>query len=95
MEMWVILTTVCFFNTAFMANGNKPICFQDALLPLRYNNESSCILVMQMLARDLNNDMANRLASMKMKCHLAKDYPNYEHREIDKLPLYTPNNKEE
>ena len=50
---------------------------------------------MQMLARDLNNDMANRLASMKMKCHLAKDYPNYEHREIDKLPLYKPNEKEE
>ena len=95
MEMWVILTTVCFFNTAVMANGNKAICFQDALLPLRYNNESSCILVMQMLARDLNDDMANRLASMKMKCHLAKDYPNYEHREIDKLPLYKPNEKEE
>ena len=88
MEMWVILTMICFYNTEFMEN--KPICFKDALLPLRYENESSCILVMQMLARDLNNDMANRLASMKMKCHLAKDYPNYEHREIDKLPLYKP-----
>tara|TARA_R100000789_G_scaffold95390_1_gene95893 strand:+ start:128 stop:397 length:270 start_codon:yes stop_codon:yes gene_type:complete len=86
MEMWVILTTICFFNTAFMED--KPICFQDALLPLRYENESSCILVMQMLARDLTDDMNNRLASMQMKCHLAKDYPNYDHREIDKLPLY-------
>jgi len=43
---------------------------------------------MQMLARDLNDDMANRLSSLTMKCHLAKDYPNYDHREIDKLPLY-------
>jgi hypothetical protein len=92
MEMWVILTTICFFNTAFMED--KPICFQDALLPLRYDNESSCILVMQMLARDLNNDMANRLSSLTMKCHLAKDYPNYEHREIDKLPLFKYNKKE-
>ena len=86
MEMWVILTTVCFFNTAFM--GEKPICFKDALLPLRYETDSSCILIMQTLARDLQDDMSNRLVTMQMKCHLAKDYPNYEHREIDKLPLY-------
>jgi|TARA_B100000959_G_C14858115_1_gene573097 hypothetical protein len=86
MEMWVILTTVCFFNTAFM--GEKPICFKDALLPLRYENESSCILIMQMLGRDLNDDIANRSSSLTMTCHLARDYPNYKHREIDKLPLY-------
>ena len=72
MEMWVILTTVCFFNTAFM--GEKPICFKDALLPLRYENESSCILIMQTLARDLQDDMSNRLVTMQMKCHLAEDY---------------------
>ena len=95
MEMWVILTTVCFFNTAFMANGNKPICFKDALLPMRFEVESSCILVMQMLARDLKNDMRNRLVQMEMKCHLAKEYPNYEHREIDKLLLYKPSNNKE
>ena len=93
MEMWVILTMICFYNTNFMEE--KPICFKDALLPLRYENESSCILVMQMLARDLQEDMVNRITTMQMKCHLAKEYPNYEHREIDKLPLYTPNNKEE
>ena len=92
MEMWVILTTVCFFNTAFM--GENPICFKDALLPLRYENETSCILVMQQLARDLTDDMNNRLASMQMKCHLAEDYPNYKHQEIDKLPLFKYNKKE-
>jgi len=43
---------------------------------------------MQTLARDLQDDMSNRLVTMQMKCHLAVDYPNYEHREIDKLPLY-------
>tara|TARA_Y100000294_G_scaffold177432_1_gene202806 strand:- start:2352 stop:2492 length:141 start_codon:yes stop_codon:yes gene_type:complete len=43
---------------------------------------------MQMLGRDLNDDIANRSSSLTMTCHLAKDYPNYEHREIDKLPLY-------
>ena len=87
MEMWVILTMICFYNTEFMGT-EKPICFKDALLPLRYENESSCILVMQGLSRDLSSDMKNRLTSMQMKCHLAKEYPNYEHKEIDKLPLY-------
>ena len=86
MEMWVILTTICFYNTAFM--GENPICWKDALLPLRYENETSCILVMQQLSRDLQVDMSNRLVTMSMKCHLAKDYPNFKHKEIDKLPLY-------
>ena len=92
MEMWVILTMICFYNTNFMAD--KPICFKDALLPLRYESESSCILVMQQLARDLTDDMNNRLASMQMKCHLAEDYPNYKHKEIDKLPLLKPNKEQ-
>ena len=68
--------------------GENAICWKDALLPLKYESESSCILVMQQLSRELQNDMSNRLVTMQMKCHLAKDYPNYEHREIDKLPLY-------
>ena len=86
--MWVILTTICFYNTAFMAD--KPICWRDALLPLRYESESSCILVIQQLGRDLTDDMNNRLASMQMKCHLAKEYPDFQHKEIDKLPLLKP-----
>ena len=89
--MWVILTTICFYNTAMM--GENPICWKDALLPLKYESESSCILVMQSLARDLQRDMSDRLATMSMKCHFAEDYPDYQH-EIDKLPLYKPNNKE-
>ena len=84
--MWVILTTICFYNTAFMAD--KPICFKDALLPLRYENESSCILIMQTLARDLQKDMSDRLATMRMTFNMAEDYPDYKHNEIDKLPLY-------
>ena len=86
--MWVILTTICFYNTAFM--GDKPICWRDALIPLRYESESSCILVIQQLGRDLTDDMNNRLASMQMKCHLAKEYPDFQHKEIDKLPLLKP-----
>ena len=85
----MILTTICFYNTAFM--GDKPICWRDALLPLRYESESSCILVIQQLGRDLTDDMNNRLASMQMKCHLAKEYPDFQHKEIDKLPLFKPN----
>ena len=90
--MWVILTTICFYNTAMMAEN--PICWKDALLPLKYESESSCILVMQSVARDLQQDMNARLVTMSMKCHMALDYPNYQH-EIDKLPLYKPSNKEE
>lgn len=75
--------------------GENPICWKDALLPLKYDNETSCILVMQSLARDLQVDMGNRLVTMSMTCHFAEDYPNYQH-EIDKLPLYKPTiNKEE
>ena len=86
--MWVILTTICFWNTALMMQQDSPICWKDALLPLRYENESSCILVMQQLSRDLQTDMSNRLVTMQMNCHLAEDYPNYKHKDIDKLPLY-------
>jgi hypothetical protein len=86
--MWVILTTICFWNTALMMNQDSPICWKDALLPLRYESESSCILVMQQLSRDLQTDMSNRLVTMQMTCHFAEDYPNYKHKEIDKLPLY-------
>ncbi len=71
-----------------MMNQDSPICWKDALLPLRYESESSCILVMQQLSRDLQTDMSNRLVTMQMKCHFAEDYPNYKHKEIDKLPLY-------
>ena len=86
--MWVILTTICFWNTAFMMAQDLPICWKDALLPIRYENESSCILAMQQLSRDLQGDMNNRLVTMQMKCHFAEYYPNYKHKEIDKLPLY-------
>ena len=71
--------------------GEKPICFKDALLPLRYENETSCILVMQQLGKDLQRDMSDRLTTMQMICHLAEDYPNFKHKEIDKLPLFKPN----
>ena len=71
-----------------MMNQDSPICWKDALLPLRYENESSCILVMQQLGKDLRGDMNDRLTSMQMTCHLAEDYPDYKHKEIDKLPLY-------
>ena len=74
--------------------AENPICWKDALLPLKYESESSCILVMQSVARDLQQDMNARLVTMSMKCHMALDYPNYQH-EIDKLPLYKPSNKEE
>ena len=50
---------------------------------------------MQQLGRDLQKDMTDRVTTMQMKCHLAEDYPNYKHKEIDKLPLFKYNNKEE
>jgi len=93
MEMWVILTTVCFFNTAFMMAQDLPICWKDALLPIRYENESSCILVMQQLGKDLQRDMSDRLTTMQMKCVKIKG-ENYKHKEIDKLPLLKPNKEQ-
>ena len=77
--------------------GDKPICWRDALIPLRYESESSCVLVMQQLGRDLRDDMNNRLTSMQMTCHLAKEYPEHHHKKIDELPLFKPpsDNKEQ
>jgi len=49
---------------------------------------------MQQLGRDLRGDMNNRLISMQMTCHHAEDYPDFKHKEIDKLPLYKPSKKE-
>ena len=86
--MWVILTTICFWNTSLMLEQDSPICWKDALLPLRYESESSCILVIQQLSRDLGDDMKNRLVTMQMKCHLAEGYPDFKHKDVDKLPLY-------
>ena len=94
MEMWIILTTICFWNTALMIKSDSPICWKDALLPLRYESESSCVLVMQQLSRDLGDDMNNRLVTMTMTCHLAEDYPNFKHKEIDKLPLFQPSERD-
>ena len=93
MEMWIILTTICFWNTALMIKPDSPICWRDALLPLRYESESSCILVMQQLSRDLGDDMNNRLVTMQMTCKKIGD-EQYKHKEIDKLPLFKPSNKE-
>ena len=92
--MWIILTTICFWNTALMLKQDSPICWKDALLPLRYESESSCILVMQQLSRDLQGDMSDRLVTMSMTCNEIGGDEQYKHKEIDKLPLFKPSEKE-
>ena len=97
--MWIILATICFYNTAYMHDDPRtPICFKDALVPLRYAGETSCILVLKQLARDLQDDMKNRLIQMDMKCVKNDSVyfldENYKHKEIDKLPLFEPTKKE-
>ena len=87
--MWVILTTICFYNTKIM--GENPICWKDALLPLHYEGESSCVLVMQQLSRDLTGDMNNRLIQMNMKCVKIDENDKYFRTiEMDQLPLFKP-----
>ena len=95
MEIWIILTTICFWNTALMMKEDSPICWKDALLPLRYESESSCVLVMKQLSRDLQLDMNNRLVTMTMTCREIGGDEQYEHKDIEKLPLYIPHQKKE
>tara|TARA_Y100000310_G_scaffold343895_1_gene453753 strand:+ start:925 stop:1179 length:255 start_codon:yes stop_codon:yes gene_type:complete len=79
-----------------MGSESNPICWQDALLPLHYETESSCVLVMQQLSRDLTSDMNNRLVQMQMKCVKIDENDKYFRTiEIDKLKLFKPNKKEE
>ena len=61
----------------------KPLCFSDAKVPLDLKSETSCILVRNQLAKDLNMDLNARNIRMSLYCKKTKEIK-------EKKPLIKP-----
>ena len=64
--MYTIIATLCFYGMAI--SPNKPLCFQKSTIPMEFNNESSCILVRDRLAKDLHTDFNARNVKAILYC---------------------------
>ena len=51
----------------------KALCFQDAKVPLEFESETSCVLVRNQLAKDLNIDLNARNIRMILKCEKSQE----------------------
>ena len=70
--MWTIISTLCFMGMAL--SPEKPLCFQQARVPMDFESETSCILVRDRLAKDLDVDFNARNIRATLYCvKLKKD----------------------
>ncbi len=70
--MWTIISTLCFMGMAL--SPDKPLCFQQARIPMDFESETSCILVRDRLAKDLDVDFNARNIRATLYCvKLKKD----------------------
>jgi len=46
----------------------KPLCWKDAVIPMKFSSETSCILVRDQLAKDLNTDLNARNVKLSLQC---------------------------
>jgi hypothetical protein len=70
--MWTIIATLCFMGMAL--SPETPLCFQQARVPMNFDNKSSCILVADRLAKDLDIDFNARNIMATLYCvKLKKD----------------------
>jgi len=69
--MWIITSVICFYS--MMLSPDKPLCWKDAVVPMEFKNETSCILVRDQLAKDLNIDLNARNIRMILKCEKFKE----------------------
>ena len=51
-----------------MLSPDKPLCWKDAVVPMEFQNETSCILVRDQLAKDLNVDLNARNVKLSLQC---------------------------
>ena len=47
---------------------NQPLCWKDAVVPMEFQNETSCILVRDKLAKDLRADLNARNVQISLQC---------------------------
>ena len=70
--MWTIFATICFMGMSL--SPDKPLCFQQARIPMDFESETSCILVRDRLAKDLDVDFNARNIRATLYCvKLKKD----------------------
>ena len=79
--MWNVLAVICFH--AMVLSPEKPLCFSDAKVPIEFESETSCVLVRDQLARDLDLDLNARNVRMVLYCEKNKEIK-------EKKPLLKP-----
>ena len=53
---------------ALSPNPNQPLCWKDAVIPMEFQSETSCILVRDQLAKDLKVDLNARNVRLTLQC---------------------------
>ena len=51
-----------------MLSPNQPLCWKDAIIPIKFQNKTSCILVRDQLSKDLDVDMRARNVLLTLQC---------------------------
>ena len=51
-----------------MLSPDKPLCWKDAVIPMEFQSETSCILVRDQLAKDLKVDLNARNVLLTLQC---------------------------
>ena len=82
--MWNIIGTICFMGMAL--SPDHPLCWNNATIPMDFENETSCILTRDRLAVDLTVDMNARNVRMILYCAEKKkiDMEKKENNDIEK-----------
>ena len=51
-----------------MMLSDKPLCWKDAVIPMEFKSETSCVLVRDQLSKDLDVDMRARNVLLTLQC---------------------------
>ena len=51
-----------------MLSPDEPLCWKDAVIPMEFQSETSCILVRDQLAKDLKVDLNARNVILTLQC---------------------------
>ena len=51
-----------------MLSPDKPLCWKDAVIPMEFKSETSCVLVRDQLSKDLDVDMRARNVKLSLQC---------------------------
>ena len=63
---------------------DAPLCWKDAKVPMQFENETSCILVRDQIAREVDIDMSARNVILSLQC---KKIEEIEEKKPDIKPL--------